>query len=190
MLKDVIGIDKIIGLTVLSRQTGNNLGKVYDLYIDPTRGVLRGVTIEAPNGKLGGVDFQDVYSFGQDAVMVNHDDKVVVLTEDWVEKHPHAKKHLVGTNIISEGGDHLGQIGNIYVQLSSPPAVIYEVRGSVLDNLLGRNMYIYAASAGALSANAERIIVPNAVVSSAASNLTELINRTSTGGTQKAAPKH
>ena len=176
MLNDVIGIDKIIGMPVLSRATGNKLGEVYDLYIDPVQGILMGVTIKAPNGKLGGIDFKNVYSFGKDAVMANDESHITVLNEEWVTQHPHAKKHLIGTNIMTEAGNHLGDIGNIFVRLTSPPVVIYEMRGSMWDSLMGRNSFIYAANAGALSSNAERMIVPNAVVGSAASSLTELIN--------------
>jgi uncharacterized protein YrrD len=181
-MKDVIGIDKIIGMPVLSRSTGNNLGKVSDLYIDPAHGVLKGVTIVAPNGKFGGIDYHDVYSFGQDAVMVDNDNEIVVLNEEWVEQHPHAKRHLIGTNIVTDAGNHLGQISNLYVRLTSPPAIVYEVRGSMMDSLLGRNLFIYAANAGALSSNAERIIVPNAVMNNAAANLTELFSRPAAGG--------
>jgi uncharacterized protein YrrD len=176
MVNDVIEIDKIIGMSVLSRATGNKLGEVYDLYIDPAQGILMGITIKAPNGKFGGIDYRNIYNFGKDAVMVNEDNQITVLTEEWVTQHPHAKKHLIGTNVLTEGGNHLGEIGNIFVRLTSPPAVIYEMRGSMWDSLMGRNMFIYAAHAGALSSNAERMIVPDAVVGNAASNLNELIN--------------
>lgn len=178
MLNEVIGIDKIIGMPILSRATGNKLGEVYDLYIDPAQGILMGVTIKAPNGKLGGIDFKNIYSFGKDAVMANDESHVTILNEEWVAQHPHAKKHLIGTNIMTEAGNHLGEIGNIFVRLTSPPAVIYEMRGSMWDSLMGRNLFIYAAHAGALSSNAERMIVPNAVVGNAASSLTELMNPT------------
>jgi uncharacterized protein YrrD len=176
MVKDVIEIDKIVGMPVMSRATGNKLGEVYDLYIDPAQGILMGITIKAPNGKLGGIDYKNVYSFGKDAVMVNDESLITVLTDEWVAQHPHAKKHLIGTNVLTEGGNHLGEIGNIFVRLTSPPAVVYEMRGSMWDKLMGRNMFIYAAHAGALSSNAERMIVPDAVVNNAASNLSELIN--------------
>src|SRR5215203_3042589 len=155
MVNDVIEIDKIVGMGVLSRTTGNKLGEVYDLYIDPAQGVLMGITIKAPNGKLGGIDYRNIYSFGKDAVMANDESQIAVLTDEWVTQHPHAKKHLIGTNILTEAGNHLGEIGNIFVRLTSPPAVIYELRGSMWDNLMGRNMFIYAAHAGALSSNAE-----------------------------------
>lgn len=186
MVNDVIEIDKIIGMTVLSRTTGNSLGKVYDLYIDPAQGVLMGITIKAQNGKFGGIDYKNVYSFGKDAVMVNDESHITVLNEEWIEQHPHAKKHLVGTNVLTDGGNNLGEIGNIYVRLTSPPMVIYEMRGSMWDSLVGRNSFIYAASAGAISSNAERIIVPNAVVGNAASSLTELINHPISAGNRAA----
>lgn len=182
MLNDVIEIDKIIGMPVMSRTTGNKLGDVYDLYIDPVQGILMGITIKAPNGKLGGIDFRNVYSFGKDAVMVNDESHVTLLTDEWVEQHPHAKKHLIGTKVLTEGGNDLGEIGNVYVRLTSPPMVIYEMRGSMWDSLMGRNMFIYAANAGAISSNAERIIMPNAVVGNAASNLTELVNHPVSAG--------
>ena len=188
MLKDVIAIDKIIGMPILSRQTGNNVGKVHDLYIDPQKGVLKGVTIEAPNGKLGGIDFHDVYSFGQDAVMIDNDQRIVALADGWVESHPHARKHLIGTNVISDGGKALGKVGNVYLRLVSPPVVIYEITGSVLDNWLGRNQFIYASDVSALAGNAERLIVPEEVVTNAASNLTELFSRPAAGMNQP--PQH
>ena len=181
MVNDVIDIDKVIGMSVLSRTTGNKLGEVYDLYIDPAQGVLMGVTIKAPNGKLGGIDFRNIYSFGKDAVMANDESHITVLNDEWIAQHPHAKKHLIGTNVLTEGGNHLGEIGNIYVRLTSPPDVIYEMRGSMWDKLMGRSMFIYAAHAGALSSNAERMIVPNTVVNNAASNLNELLSAPAAG---------
>jgi len=175
MLNDVIEIDKIIGMSVMSRTTGNKLGDVYDLYVDPAQGILRGITIKAPNGKLGGIDYGNIYSFGKDAVMANDESHITLLSDEWVEQHPHAKKHLIGTKVLTEGGNDLGEIGNLYIRLTSPPMVIYEMRGSMWDSLMGRNMFIYAANAGAISSNAERIIVSNAVIENAASSLTELL---------------
>jgi uncharacterized protein YrrD len=176
MANDVIEIGKIVGMPVLSRATGNKLGEVYDLYIDPAQGVLMGVTIKAPNGKLGGIDFRNVYNFGRDAVMVNEESNITVLTDEWVAQHPHGKKHLIGTNVLTEGGNHLGEIGNIHVLLAQTPRVIYEMRGSMWDGLLGRGMFFYAAQAGAISSNAERMIVPDAIVGNAASSLKELLS--------------
>lgn len=177
MKSNVVLIEDLIGKTVLSRTTGNKLGEIYDLYVDPVEGLLVGLTIKAPNGVIGGIDYKDVSSFGQDAVMINSDDPIVPLKEEWMESHPHAKKHLIGINIVTESGELLGQVANIYVQLAAPPLIIYEVRESILDKLLGRNFFIYASGGTAISSQAERIVVPDETKSRAVHHLSELINR-------------
>lgn len=178
MVENVVTAGDLIGMPVLSRESGNKLGEVADLYVDPIEGILKGVTIEAPNGKIGGIDYNDIFSFGEDAVMAKADASVVPLEEGWVESHSHAKKHLIGTNIVTEGGKLLGQVGAIYVRLTPPPVVIYEVRESVLDKLLGRNLFIFASAGTALSKNAERIVIPDNFAAEAAPSLTELMHRT------------
>lgn len=177
MTENVVSIDALIGKTVLSRTTGNLLGQVYDLYIDPVEGLLMGLTIQAPNGKMGGLDYKKVYSFGQDAVMANDDAAVVSLENDWVETHSHARKHLLGIKIVTESGNLLGQVAGIYVRLTPPPIAVYEVRESVLDKLLGRNLFIPASTGNALSSSAERIVVSNNAHANGASTIAELFNR-------------
>lgn len=178
MVKDTVSVNSLIGKTVLSRSTGNKLGQVYDLYIDPIEGLLIGVTIKTIDGVMGGLEYKDIYSFGQDAVMAENDEAVTPLADDWLEGHSHAKKHLIGVKIVTESGKLLGNVGDIYVQLTPPPKVIYEVRESVFDKLLGRSFFMYASAGSALSNNAERIVVPNATAANAASSLTELSSRT------------
>lgn len=175
--ENVVSIDALIGKTVLSRTTGNLLGHVHDLYIDPVEGLLMGLTIRAPNGKMGGLDYKKVYSFGQDAVMANDDEAIVSLDDDWVATHSHAKRHLLGIKIVTESGNLLGQVAGIYIRLTPPPIAIYEVRESVLDKLLGRNLFIPASTGNALSSSAERIVVSNNAHANGASTIAELVNR-------------
>lgn len=188
---NVVAADTLIGMTVLSRTTGNRLGEVSDLYIDPIEGLLKGLTIRTENGKLGGIDYKDIYNFGQDAVMAEHDDAVVPINDEWIEGHPHAKKHLLGVKIVTESGNLLGNVGDIFVSLAAPPSVIYEVRDSVFDKLLGRSFYILAASGKALSNNAERIVVPDDASARASKSLSELAARAAggTGNIPTEAPK-
>lgn len=177
MINNVVTADSLIGKTVLSRVTGNRLGAVQDLYIDPIEGVLKGITVQMPDGKFGGIDYKNVFSFGQDAVMANDDDSIVAIKSDWVENHSHAKKHLIGTKIVTESGNLLGQVADVHVRLTAPPIVIYEVRDSILDKLLGRGFFIPASAGRALSDNAERIVVPDDTTKTAAPTLAELMNR-------------
>lgn len=184
MSENIVSIDALIGKTVLSRTTGNLLGQVYDLYIDPIEGVLMGLTIAMPTGKMGGLDYKKVYSFGQDAVMAADDDAIVSLDDDWVATHSHAKRHLMGTKIVTESGNLLGHISNIFVRLTPPPIAVYEVRESIMDKLLGRNLFIPASTGHALSSSAERIVVSNNAAANGAPTIAELVNRTG----QQSAP--
>ena len=186
MTDNIVSIDALIGKTVLSRATGNTLGQVYDLYIDPVEGLLMGLTVQMPGGKMGGLDYKKVYSFGQDAVMANDDDSIVALESGWVETHSHAKKHLMGIKIVTESGNLLGQVANIFVRLTPPPIAVYEVRDSILDKLLGRNFFMFAFAGRAFSDDAERIVVPDDITENAASSLRELMNRADTPIHQKA----
>lgn len=177
MISDIVTADTLIGMTVLSKATGNKLGAVQDLYIDPIEGLLKGVTIQTADGKFAGIDYKNIYSFGQDAVMAARDEDIVPVKEEWVESHSHAKKHLFGVKIVTESGNLLGHVANVYVRLSEPPFAIYEVRESIIDKLLGRGFFMFASAGRALSDNAERIVVPDAAAQNAAANLTELMNR-------------
>lgn len=189
MIENIVSIDALIGKTVLSRTTGNLLGQVHDLYIDPVEGLLMGLTVQAPNGQMSGLDYKKVYSFGQDAVMASDDDAIVALDNDWVATHSHAKRHLLGIKIVTESGNLLGQVANIFVRLTPPPIAVYEVRESLLDKLLGRNLFIPASTGNALSSSAERIVVSNDAKANGAPTMEELINRPIQSPTDS-APKH
>lgn len=175
-MKDVVKADTLIGKPVLSKVSGNKLGEVADLYIDPIKGLLMGLTINNSKDRLGGLDFNDVYSFGEDAVMAEGDDRIVPLDENWVKTHPHAKKHLTGINVVTESGNLIGKVTDIYIRLASPPVVIYEVGETVLDRWLGRDFFIPASSGTAVSNNAERIVVSDEAAKTAAPTLKALFS--------------
>lgn len=166
----------LIGVVVLSRSTGNKLGQIYDLIIDPIKGTLLGLIVQTPDGSKQVLDYLDISSFGQDAVMSNQDDSVRPLEGNQLAQQPLAKQNLTGASVVTEGGKLLGLVANIFVHLAPPPLVVYEVRESLLDKLLGRELFIPASFGLALSDNAERIIVPDNTVTNAANSLDVLAN--------------
>lgn len=174
---DIHSVDTLIGMTILSRVTGNRLGRVEDLLLDPVRGELLGLVAQAPDAHLYVMDYREVYSFGPDAVMARADDSFVPLDETLLRDAPGAKKNIAGAKIVTEAGKLLGQVANIYVHLSPPPLVLYEVRESLLDKLLGRGLFIPAALGRALSDDAERIIVPDDTGERAADSIETLSAR-------------
>ncbi len=167
----------LIGVAVLSRGTGNKLGRIDDLVVDPMRGLLLGLTVQTQDSGRQVLDYLDISSFGPDAVMANNDDSVRPLEASQLAHQPLAKQNLRGARVVTEGGKLLGLVANVFVHLAPPPLVVYEVRESLLDKLLGRELFIPGSFGLALSDNAERIIVPDDTATNAASSLDVLANR-------------
>ncbi len=177
VIDNIFSMETLIGMTILSRATGNMLGKVDDLIVDPVKGTLVGLMVQAPDGSSRVLDYHEISSFGQDAVMAHSDSSVVLPEEGQSVGQPRAKSDLVEAKIITEGGKLLGQVANVFIHLAPPPLAIYEVRESVLDKLLGRGLFILASLGRALSDDAERIIVPNETPEKSADSLETLATR-------------
>lgn len=170
-------MSSLIGVAVLSRATGNKLGLVDDLIVDPIRGSLLGLTVQTPKGDSGVLNYLDISSFGQDAVMATNDDSVMPLEGSQLAQQPRAHHNLKGAKVVTEGGNLLGQVVNVFVHLAQPALAIYEVRESLLDKLLGHGLFIPASLGLALSNDAERIIVPDDTATNAADSLEKLATR-------------
>ena len=175
-IRDVSPINLLTGMTILSLETGNKLGHILELFIDPINGVLSGATLTTPDGRIGGLDEADIHSFGRDAVMVRSDDSIRFLDSGQFDKGQQASK-LIGTKIITESGDVLGHITNVFVTLKPPPNILYEARQSLLDKLLGREFFIPASIGHALSDDAARLVVPDSITDVAVSDLADLVGK-------------
>jgi len=81
----------------------------------------------------------------------------------------------LGDKIITETGQMLGYIAGIFVTVSPEPLVIYEVRESMLDALLGRHRFMPASAAHALSDDRQRLIVPHEAAEIASLTIEELL---------------
>ena len=177
IIDHIHSIDTLIGRTILSRVTGNKLGQVHDLILDPIRGVMLGLGVLRPDSNLGLLDYREVYSFGKDAVMANSDDSVVPTEGSPLAAAPRAKHDIVGAQVVTEGGTLLGHVADIFIYLPEPPLAMYEVRESLLDKLLKRELFIPASLGRALSNDAERLIVPNDTAEKASDTLEALATR-------------
>ena len=152
--------DSLVGKTVLSLASGNKLGHVTGVNIDPVNGLLVALALKLEDGEAAKVPYEAIHSFGRDAVMAESEQAVLPLpAEDrTVERNA---RDLFGTKVILESGVLLGEIANVLVTLRPPPSVLYEVRRSMLDRLLGRTFFIPASVAYVLSDDAERLLVPD-----------------------------
>ncbi|HYY55949.1 MAG TPA: PRC-barrel domain-containing protein [Pyrinomonadaceae bacterium] len=154
-------IDILIGRIVLSRATANKLGPIRDLVVEPSKGELAGLLVQMPDESLRLIDYREIYSFGPDAVMINSDESAIPAPDSPLKGLPLARGNLVGVKVITEGGKLLGNIANLYIHLAETSLLVYEVRSSLLDKLLGHALYFPASVGCALSEDAARIVVPN-----------------------------
>src|SRR5947209_20540675 len=122
--ESIYSIDTLIGMTILSRQTGNKIGRVLDLLVDSSTGRLDGLVVVGPSEEELVLNYGSISSFGQDAVMAYEDDSVIPPTEGELSRRPCAKRDLICATLVTEGGKMLGRIANIFVNLAPPPFAI------------------------------------------------------------------
>jgi uncharacterized protein YrrD len=175
-MRDVSPIHLLTGMTVLSLTTGNKLGQILDLFIDPINGVLSGVTMLTPDQRIVALGREAIHSLGRDALMVTSDESVAPLDSGVLGTAQQASK-LIGTRIITESGDLLGRITKIFVTLKHPPYILYEARRSFLDTLLRRGFFIPASVGHALSSDAALLVVPDETRDTATTDLASLLGQ-------------
>ena len=168
-----VPIGALTGKPVLSLATGNKLGRVADVRIGPVNGLLLGFMLEPREGYAADLPYERIYSVGRDAVMASEDAIVPTAGENGKLSRP--AKDLLGAKVVTESGQVLGEIADVLVTLCQPPAVIYEIRRSMLDRLLGRTFFIPASVGYALSDDAVRLVVPDLTTDIAASDVSALI---------------
>ena len=176
-LRDVTPINSLKGKTLLSLTTGNKLGRVENIFIDPVNGVLHSLTVAGGAGPAGWIVYDRIHSFGRDAIMAESEEAVTP-PDPALPGGGRNANDLFGTKVITESGQVLGEISNIFVTLASPPFVIYELRESLLDKLLGRGFYMPASAGHALSEDGVRLLVPDAAIQNASADIDELLART------------
>jgi uncharacterized protein YrrD len=175
-VQNVLPVASLAGKPVLSLHTGNKLGVLQDLCIDPINGVVLGLAMVGPNGESLGLRHEDIYSFGHDAIMAGSESSPTPLGEMDMSTCPRASD-LIGTKILTVSGNMLGQIRNLFVTLQPPPVVVYSVGESMLDRLLGREFYIPASAGYALSDDAERLVVPDETAQISGQSIDELLSQ-------------
>src|SRR3979490_3237542 len=76
-MSKIDGIDVLIGRAVLSVESANKLGHVYDLVVHPTKGELAGHSVQVSDQSQVLVSQEEIHSIGPDAVMVHSDQSLV-----------------------------------------------------------------------------------------------------------------
>jgi len=175
---DVLPVSALVGRTVLSLSTGNDLGTVSDVFLNAVDGRIVGFTVNSADGTNKQLPFTSVYSFGHDAIMANGEEALIPADASTFPGSPNVRE-LTGAKVISASGTLIGHIAGVYVATSSEPFVFYEVRESLLDTLLGRRRFIPASAGHALADDRSRLIIPDEAAETAATSVDELLTTTS-----------
>jgi uncharacterized protein YrrD len=174
---NIQSVDTLVGRAVLARATANKLGQLHDLIIEPVRGDLAGISVRMADGSLRSVEYGEVYSFGPDAVMVNSDESALPQQNSPLKALPLAMNKLLGAEVITEGGKILGQVATVFVRLAEKPVLIYEIRSSLLDKLLGHTLFVPSSLGCAFSDDGARLVVANDTAEKAENSLDALAAR-------------
>jgi uncharacterized protein YrrD len=161
-MSDIQDLEVLIGRSVLSLDSANKLGEVYDIVVHPTAGDLIGLCVQIPDQSLLLVEQEEIHSIGPDAVMVQSDQSLEPLDQSPLKSLPLAKNGLIGVEVVTEDGKSLGEIANIYFHLENTSGFfIYEVRSSILDKILGHSLYFPASFGRAFADDGTRLVVSN-----------------------------
>lgn len=153
-------IDKLIGRAVVSLESANNLGPVVDLLVDPLSGKLAGLVVQRSTDQTETlVCIRDIHGIGPDAVVVEGDESLVLTEASPLNTLPRAQADLIGVKVLTEHGQLLGNIANLFLCLIERPVFIYEVRLSLIDKLLGRAFYFAASLGCAFSDDRSALVV-------------------------------
>ena len=156
----VARIDKLIGRAVVSVETANKLGPVSDVLVDPIKGELAGLAVHRTADQTHAlVSILDIHGIGSDAVMVEGDHSLVLTEASPLNTLPRGQADLIGVKVLTEYGQLLGNIANLFVCLIQRPVFIYEVRSSLIDKLLGRAFYFAASLGCAFSDDRSALVV-------------------------------
>ena len=174
---NIHSINVLIGRPVLSRATANKLGETSDLIVNPAQGELAGLLLQMSDGSIRCVESRQIYGFGPDAVMISDDESAIPAQDSPLKALPLAKNNLIGVNVVTEGGKLLGQIAHVHIRLAETVLLIYEVRSSLLDKLLGHTLYFPATAGRAISGDFSRLVVTSDISENADHSLEALAAR-------------
>lgn len=165
-------IKKLKGIAVLSIDGSEKLGQVEDIMIDSAQRQVGAFKI-ASGGLLKRehrwVPFAAVRSVGEDALMVQDDTALQRSYGDRATGY-HDLARLGGLKVVTENGDHIGQVSTAHFDPASGAITEFEIGTGGLGGLLHSNKVISAGSVTNIGENI--MIVPAAVVGATSSDST------------------
>jgi sporulation protein YlmC with PRC-barrel domain len=146
-------------MSLLAVDTGAKLGEIRDAIIHPTEGRVMGVVVRTPDDTELRLRIGDII-IGQHAVMTSWEsfehagDRAAEMAGG-----VRALDEVIGSNVVTENGELLGRISEIYIRVDMPQAV-YRVTESRIQKLFGGGFFLPGDAARSYAPDGARMIVP------------------------------
>lgn len=127
----LIKANDVIGLKVITLETGKEVAKVQDVVYDPRDNMVKALVIDEggwfSDAKV--ILFEDIKSIGEDAVIIESEEKVRTASEvsSRVANIAREEQNLTKTKIITEEGDELGSVSDIIFDSKTGKVEEFEV---------------------------------------------------------------
>lgn len=152
-------------MPIMTLETGRKLGNVKDIIFDPVAGRLEALTIES-NGFFGPKRWflltENIRSIGEDAIMV--DTGRALRNSDNARREADIvdlNNTLAGKTVVTENGDILGSVSDVYIDADTGKALRYEVSGGAVSDVgSGRRVFPVPE---ALVVGPDALVVPDSV---------------------------
>ena len=143
----VMGAD-VIGLPVITHDTGTKIEKVEDIVFDHISNQVIALTVDTGGWrkKARVLPWGGIHSIGNDAVVAKNAD-VIVSAEDLLgeDRILELKNALTGKKLMTEDGHELGKVNGIYFNPNTGVIVGFEVSGGIFSDVMSGRSFVPAA---------------------------------------------
>jgi uncharacterized protein YrrD len=154
-----LDLGEIRKMSVLDAGSGDRVGEIVDIVVEPTEGRLLGLLIRNGQGEEAVLDIASI-RIGENAVMAATGAPLEVRASSAVLRGGVLGAGLlVGANVVTEEGTLLGKLSDVHV-LPELGLVAYKIAGTVLQKIFGGGYFIAGDVPVALSSDGARMIVP------------------------------
>jgi uncharacterized protein YrrD len=125
----------IQGMAAIDLTTGKKVGTIEDFYFEPTSNAIRGLLIKTGLLSRRVLLSSAINAIGQDAVTFNDESNLIKEHDDQLSGAS-AGRGLFAYRVLSEGGNVVGTVGNVIINISTPTATLieaFELSGSILQ---------------------------------------------------------
>ena len=154
-------LQSLLGLPVLEIQTGLQIGEVIEVVLDITKASICGIIIpgESCLAEKRGIVFEDLFSIGRDAVMVENR-RVIRECKEFTAASYYLRDFFE-KQIFTETGLHLGSLADIAFDSTTGEIKAYEISDSLLTDLLYGRMIMPLPQAQTVGQ--DKLIVPESM---------------------------